>query len=103
MALTDYEKYIRTEELLALQNPASDLTCHDELQFQIVHQAAELWMKLIDHELRRLRGLLDEGATVPAAASLRRVHGIQGLLLDGLQLLFTMHPMDYMRIREVLG
>src|SRR5262245_53269778 len=46
--LTDYEKYIRTEELLALQK--TQLTCHDELQFQIVHQVAELWMKLIEHE-----------------------------------------------------
>ena len=48
MALTDYEKYIRTDELLALQKPADCLTCHDELQFQVVHQAAELRMKLID-------------------------------------------------------
>ena len=48
--LTDYEKYIRTEELLSLQKPAAQLTCHDELQFQMVHQVAELWMKLLEHE-----------------------------------------------------
>ena len=42
MALTDYEKYIRTEELLALQKAPEALTCHDELQFQVVHQAHEL-------------------------------------------------------------
>ena len=52
MPLTDYEKYIRTEELLALQKPAEALSCHDELQFQVVHQAHELYMKLIEHELR---------------------------------------------------
>ena len=39
MALTDYEKYIRTDELLALQKAPEALTCHDELQFQVVHQA----------------------------------------------------------------
>jgi hypothetical protein len=34
--LTDYEKYIRTAELLALQKPPEQLSCYDELQFQIV-------------------------------------------------------------------
>src|SRR5262249_28824649 len=38
--LTDYEKYIRTEGLLSLQKTAAELSCHDELQFQIVHQVA---------------------------------------------------------------
>ena len=50
--LTDYEKYIRTDELLALQKRADQLSCHDELLFQTVHQVAELWMKLAEHELR---------------------------------------------------
>ena len=39
MALTDYEKYIRTDELLGLQKSPEAMTCHDELQFQVVHQA----------------------------------------------------------------
>ena len=43
-ALTDYEKYIRTEELLALQKAPDALSCHDEMQFQIVHQAHELYI-----------------------------------------------------------
>ena len=51
VALTEYEKYIRTEELLSLQKAPDALTCHDEMQFQVVHQASELWMKLIEHEL----------------------------------------------------
>jgi tryptophan 2,3-dioxygenase len=42
MTLTDYEKYIRTAELLALQKPPDQLVCHDEPQFQTVHQVAEL-------------------------------------------------------------
>jgi tryptophan 2,3-dioxygenase len=40
VALTDYEKYVRTEELLALQKAPDALTCRDELQFQIVHWTA---------------------------------------------------------------
>src|SRR4051812_50133825 len=61
VALTDYEKYIRTEELLALQKAPDALSCHDELQFQVVHQAHELYMKLIDHELHFLCSLLAAG------------------------------------------
>ena len=60
MPLTDYEKYIRTEELLALQKQPDELSTHDELQFQVVHQAAELWMKLMEFELRRVAALLAE-------------------------------------------
>lgn len=105
MALTDYEKYIRTAELLALQKPAETLTCHDELQFQIVHQAAELWMKLIEHELRFASGLLDQGIDqLPRALSaLGRVARTQRVLLVQLDLLDTMSPMDYMTIRTGLG
>jgi len=105
MALTDYEKYIRTAELLALQKPAETLTCHDELQFQIVHQAAELWMKLIEHELRFASELLDQGiAQLPRVlTTLGRVSRTQRVLLVQLDLLDTMSPMDYMTIRTGLG
>jgi tryptophan 2,3-dioxygenase len=103
MALTDYEKYIRTDELLGLQKPAADLTCHDELQFQVVHQAAELWMKLIEHELRFFTQLLAENQPARAITHLRRVHGIQEVLLLQLDLLDTMSPVDYMTIRTGLG
>ncbi len=105
MALTDYEKYIRTAELLALQKPAETLTCHDELQFQIVHQAAELWMKLIEHELRFAAELLDQGmGQLPRVlTTLGRVSRTQRVLLVQLDLLDTMSPMDYMTIRTGLG
>src|SRR5262245_25513621 len=102
-ALTDYEKYIRTEELLALQKPADALSCHDELQFQIVHQAAELWMKLIAHELLLLAEHLAQDRCAQAQASLERVTRIQRLLLAQMDLLDTMAPKDYMTIRTVLG
>ena len=103
MALTDYEKYIRTEELLALQKAPEALTCHDELQFQVVHQAHELYMKLIEHELRFACTLLDEGAVARAITHLRRVSLVQHVLLHSVELLDTMAPTDYMTIRTGLG
>ncbi len=101
--LTDYEKYIHTEELLALQKPAAELSCHDELQFQVIHQVAELWMKLVDHEMHLVQRLMQQDEAVRATGTLRRVLGYFRLLTDQMSQLDTMAPRAYMRIREVLG
>ncbi len=101
--LTDYEKYIRTEQLLELQKPADELSCHDELQFQVVHQVAELWMKLCEHELLFAAARLREDKVPRALRAMARVRGIQQLLLDEMGLLDTMAPRDYMTIRNALG
>ena len=102
-ALTDYEKYIRTEELLALQKSPDALTCHDEMQFQIVHQAHELYMKLIEHELRFVATLLGTDEVARATSTLGRVSRIQRVLLQSVDLLDTLAPTDYMTIRTGLG
>jgi tryptophan 2,3-dioxygenase len=60
-------------------------------------------MKPIEHELGLTGQLLDENAVSRATTSLRRINGIQRLLVDQLSLLDTMAPRNYMRIREVLG
>ena len=101
--LTDYEIYIRTEELLALQKKPEQLCTHDEMQFQIVHQVAELWMKLCAHEIDRLMALLREDDACRAGYTLKRVKQIQVLLEQQLSLLDTMTPKDYMTIRTALG
>jgi len=101
--LTDYEKYIRTDELLGLQKRPEQLSCHDELQFQTVHQVAELWMKLAEHELLAVERAMREGQPVRASQFLTRVKHILVLLNDQLGLLDTMSPRDYMTIRSALG
>ena len=103
MALTDYEKYIRTEELLSLQKAPGALSCHDELQFQVVHQAHELYMKLIEHELRFVAELLGTQDVPRVVTTLRRVACVQRVLLHSVDLLDTMAPTDYMTIRTGLG
>ena len=104
---TDYEKYIRTEELLGLQKSPESLTCHDEMQFQIVHQAHELYMKLIAHELEFFARMLAAPATVDAVpravTTLNRIARTQRVLLQSVDLLDTMAPTDYMTIRTGLG
>ena len=103
MALTEYEKYIRTEELLALQKSPAKLTCHDEMQFQVVHQVAELWMKLCEFELRSVAWLLDEDKLSLSVSRLVRVGRIQRLLVEQMDLIDTMTPKAYMTVRSGLG
>jgi tryptophan 2,3-dioxygenase len=99
---TDYEKYIRTTELLTLQKRPEELSCHDELQFQIVHQVMELLAKLCEHEVRYAAGFLREGHPTRAIATLKRVAIAQRLLIQKLDLLDTMSPKAYMTVRAAL-
>lgn len=101
--LTEYERYIRTEPLLGLQKTPDELSCHDELAFQIVHQVEELWMKLALHELERARGLMDRDAYTEASRTIRRVHILLGLMADQMRVLETMSPKAYFTVRQVLG
>lgn len=102
--LSDYEKYIRTDELLALQKPASELVHPDELMFQVVHQSMELWMKVLFAETGRIASLLDAGELAQAAHHLRRVARIETMLATTLPIMETMSPADYHVIRlKALG
>lgn len=98
-----YEKYLRTEELLALQKPEEQLVHHDELQFQVVHQVFELWWKEAFFELRTIRQLLQEFALPQALRLMQRVVQIQHLMLANLRMLETMSPWDFHGFRLVLA
>ncbi len=98
-----YERYLRTDELLSLQKPEEQLTQHDELQFQIVHQVFELWWKEAAFELRSIRMFLQQHNLVQALHLLRRVIRIQYLMLENLRMLDTMSPWDFHSFRKVLA
>jgi tryptophan 2,3-dioxygenase len=99
----DYEIYLRTKDLLKCQKEPSDLVNEDELQFQIVHQVEELWMKLIASSLIDLHKYILQKHTFKALSLFTRVHLIQKLMIDQLALLETMSPRDYQAIRLQLG
>src|SRR6476646_336216 len=46
-----YNDYLKINDLLELQIPLSKPSHHYELLFIIIHQAYELWFKLILHEM----------------------------------------------------
>ena len=83
---TEYAAYLFIDDLLELQRPITP-GAHDELLFIIVHQAYELWFKLILHELTAARDELGDGLPHVAAPRLRRVVAVERLLLTQLEVL----------------
>jgi tryptophan 2,3-dioxygenase len=96
-----YADYLRLESLLAAQHPISDL--HDEMLFIIIHQAKELWLKQILHELKLSRALIREDSLVQVHKSLSRVSRIQSVMTSSWDVLATLTPTDYTSFRDVLG
>jgi tryptophan 2,3-dioxygenase len=100
---SDYERYLRTDELLALQKNAEELLHKDEVTFQVVHQASELLMKGAAFELERVRILIAEGDYANAARLLRRSNQMLEYPISMLHVLETITPYDYHLIRAGLG
>lgn len=100
---TDYERYLRTDDLLSLQTPAAELSHPDELTFQVVHQSSELLMKGAAWELERARVALTEGDCSNAARLLRRANAMLEHPISLLGILETITPYDYHIIRAGLG
>ena len=101
--VSDYEKYMRVPELLALQKPPRDMVHHDELMFQVVHQSFELWCKLILFELRSAGKLLAQDKVVEAYPLIERCSDAIRLQTESLHILERMHPWDFHVIRAALG
>jgi len=100
---TDYERYLRTDELLALQKQPEELLHKDEMTFLIVHQSSELLMKGAAFELgRALEGLerADYGNT---GRLIRRAISLIDPTIGLLHILETITPYDYHLIRAGLG
>ena len=96
-----YGDYLQLDTLLSAQKPVSDR--HDELLFIIIHQATELWMKLVLHEITGARDLVRHDDLQPAFKNLARVSRIQAQLIQSWDVLSTMTPSDYSSFRDRLG
>jgi tryptophan 2,3-dioxygenase len=97
-----YSSYLRLDELLDVQTPASGGRDHDEMLFIVVHQVYELWFKQILHELDRLLILFDEGDTSRVGHTLKRVLTIMKVLVAQLDILETMTPLEFLSFRDLL-
>jgi tryptophan 2,3-dioxygenase len=99
----DYEKYLKIPQLLDCQKPTEELAHRDELMFQIVHQTAELWMKLQIFELKETRARMEQEDCLGAMTLLRRVTQIQNVMTQQIRILESMNPWEYHNVRRVLG
>jgi tryptophan 2,3-dioxygenase len=99
----DYEVYVRTRELLALQTPADELVVPDELLFLVMHQTQELWLKCAVFEATQVVERLEEDRPFEALASLDRVVHIAQILRDQIRVLGSLSPSSFQVIRRSLG
>jgi tryptophan 2,3-dioxygenase len=100
---TDYERYLRTDELLSLQKPAEKRSHPDELMFQVVHQASELLLKGTANELDRARSSIADGDYTRAVKLMDRAFRMLDRAIDLLHVLETLTPYEYHIIRAGLG
>jgi tryptophan 2,3-dioxygenase len=100
---SDYERYLRTDELLALQKGPDEQAHRDELLFQTVHQSSELWLKLAWTEVEEATRLLGTSELAAAERLLRRSILCLQYVTRLLDMLEEMSPWEYQEIRKVLG
>ena len=100
---SDYERYLRTDELLALQKRPDEQAHRDELLFQTVHQASELWLKLAWNEAEEATRLIERSDLAAAERLLRRSTLCLDYVIRQLDMLEEMSPWEYQTIRKVLG
>jgi tryptophan 2,3-dioxygenase len=100
---SDYERYLRTDELLSLQKGPDERVHRDELLFQTVHQSSELWLKLAVAEVGEATALLDRRESAAAIRLLRRACHCLRFITEQLEMLEHMSPWEYHEVRKVLG
>jgi tryptophan 2,3-dioxygenase len=100
---SDYERYLRTDDLLSLQKTADEWIHRDELLFQSVHQTSEIWLKLAWNEAEEATRLVNEDDLNGAIRLLRRSIDCYKLVTSALDMLEHMSPWEYTEVRKVLG
>ncbi len=98
-----YGQMLQLERLLSAQVPFQENPSHDSLLFIVIHQVAELWLKLILHEIAGASGDIAGDQLGVAFKKLSRVKTIQQQMITAWDVLRTMTPSDYLTFRDALG
>jgi tryptophan 2,3-dioxygenase len=103
----DYGSYLALDQLLALQQPRSSAAGSpehpDELLFIVVHQASELWFKVLLRELDALRGCLAQRNAESALWRVQRLNALTRIVSSQLTALDTLPPQRFLQFRAHLG
>jgi tryptophan 2,3-dioxygenase len=98
-----YGTYLAVDQLLSMQRPRSTPEHPDELLFIVVHQASELWFKVILHELDMLIAHLGRGDVLAALTTMGRVNALVRIVAAQLSSLDTLPPQRFVEFRGFLG
>ena len=107
-----YGSYLQLEQLLDSQHLESSPAAHDELLFITIHQVYELWFKQLLHEATAARDAMFAGVgdSSPDAHRLwwaqhlfQRMHVIERVLVQQVDVLETMTPQDFLQFRQTLA
>lgn len=96
-----YGDYLQLDQILEAQKLLSNH--HDEMLFVVIHQASELWMKLMIHELQAAIYHISTGNVASALKMLARVSKIQSQVIQSWDVLSTLTPAEYVEFRSYLG
>ncbi len=107
-----YSDYLQLDKILDAQFPESnkhELPAHDEMLFIIIHQSYELWFKQLLHEVDSVKDILYKPALNDNSPELQtvvhrlfRVVTILKLLVQQIDVMETMTPMDFLDFRDML-
>lgn len=107
-----YHDYLQLEKILNAQLPESDkqnLSAHDEMLFIIIHQAYELWFKQLHHEVDSVAAIMSKPALNDNSPELQtvvhrlnRCVTILKVLVQQIDIMETMTPMDFLDFRDML-
>src|SRR5215510_5050699 len=98
--LLSYNKYLKVQELLGLQECLSDPVQHDELLFITIHQAYELWFKIVLQEIDAAIEFMNEDRAPAAERALHRIVEVEKLLVDQIHIIETMSPINFLQFRD---
>ena len=108
-----YADYLQLEKITGAQDPESfkngKQPAHDEMLFIIIHQAYELWFKQILFEVNSVIDIMnkpvvnDNSSEMQTAVHrLKRVVTILKVLVQQIDIMETMTPMDFLDFRDML-
>lgn len=107
-----YSDYLQLDKILQAQETESGkkgVEAHDEMLFIIIHQAYELWFKQIMYEVQSVAAIMEKPSLNDNSPELQvivhrlnRTVTILKLLVQQIDIMETMTPMDFLDFRDLL-
>ncbi len=108
-----YSEYLQLDKIIDAQFPESfkegNEPAHDEMLFIIIHQAYELWFKQILFEVNSITTIMGKSSMDDNSSELQtvvhrlqRVVSILKVLVQQIDIIETMTPLDFLDFRDML-